>query len=76
MTGTEDLWKQYWAEIEAAKFATIAAGLLHEEMANKTMTLKDAKKYKKRHDAFVRASTKHLNRAKKIRRKIRMIENG
>lgn len=73
MAGTEDLWKQYWNEIEQAKFSAIAAGLLHDEMAG-VMTLKEAKALKKRHDRHIRASGKHLNRAKKIRRKIKMIE--
>lgn len=74
MTGTEDLWKQYWHEIEMAKFSVIAAGLLHDEMANKVMTLREAKTLKRRHDRHTRASIKHLNRAKKVRRQIKKIE--
>lgn len=73
MEGTEELWDQYWTEMEASKFSIIAAQLLLEE-AEKPMSTDDLRDYKRRHAKHIRACHQHLRRAKRLRRKIERLE--
>ena len=71
MDGTEDVWAEWNAEMDKAKFSLIAAELLLEEFENIDIddwkTLKD---YKRRHKLHIRAANHHRRRASRIMRRI------